>query len=194
MRFIKAILSIFAVSALYVQAAQLAQANSIPQQQNLLARKDMATLDTTSVITVGDIQKINREVEAIIDQRDVEGVLEYMAPFIISESITESSNASESVYIEGIEQHREMLTSVFNEAESDENLNTQEISRKESIRVTPDGQLATAVISTVSEVTTDDELRLITTTDTIRFARLQGEVKVIFYTTDSQITSHDRQD
>ena len=67
MRFIKAILSIFSVSALYVQAAQLAQANSIPQQQNLLARKDMATLDTTSVITVGDIQKINREVEAIID-------------------------------------------------------------------------------------------------------------------------------
>ena len=117
-----------------------------------------------------------------------------MAPFIISESITESSNASESVYIEGIEQHREMLTSVFNEAESDENLNTQEISRKESIRVTPDGQLATAVISTVSEVTTDDELRLITTTDTIRFARLQGEVKVIFYTTDSQITSHALQD
>lgn len=82
-----------------------------------------------------------------------------------------------------------MLTSFFNEAEA-EAIDTQPISQQETIRITPDGQLATVVISTISEVTTDDELRLTTTTDTIRFARLQGQIKVIAYTTDSQITSH----
>ena len=110
-------------------------------------------------------------------------------PFIVSETITESANGFESVHIEGIEQHREMLTSFFNEAEA-EAIDTQPISQQETIRITPDGQLATVVISTISEVTTDDELRLTTTTDTIRFARLQGQIKVIAYTTDSQITSH----
>ena len=117
-----------------------------------------------------------------------------MAPFIISETITASVNGFEAAHIEGIEQHREMLTNVFNEADTEENINVQEISQKETIRITPDGQLATALISTVNEVTTGDELRLITTTDTIRFARLQGQIKVISYTTDSQITSHDLQE
>ncbi|MEO1353306.1 MAG: hypothetical protein AAFW84_31850 [Cyanobacteria bacterium J06635_15] len=75
--------------------------------------------------------------------------------------------------------------------ETEENSEVQEISQRETIRVTPDGQLATVTVSTITEVTTDEELRLITTTDTIRFARVQGQIKVIFYTTDSQIISHD---
>ena len=105
---------------------------------------------------------------------------------------TRRSSDLESVYIEGIEQHRDVLTNFFNEAETEEDSEVQEISQQETIRVTPDGQLATVTVSTVTEVTTtDDELRLITTTDTIRFARVQDQIKVIFYTTDSQIISHD---
>ncbi|MEM9908644.1 MAG: hypothetical protein AAF921_26900 [Cyanobacteria bacterium P01_D01_bin.44] len=169
-----------------------AWANLQPQKVQVITQVDSETSEISSPITVDDIQQINREVEDLIDQGDVEGVLQHMAPFIISETITESSNGFESVYVEGIEQHREILTNFFNEAE--ENLEAQEVSERETIRVTPDGQLATVVISTVTEVTAEDELRLVTTTDTIRFARVQGQIKVIFYTTDSQIISHDLQE
>ena len=194
MKLIQAVASILAVSVLSVEVAPLAWANLQPQKVHIIAQVNSEVSETISAMTVGEIQAINREVEDVIARGDVEGVLQYMAPFIISETITESSNGFESVYIEGIEQHREMLNNVFNEAETEENLDVQEISQKETIRITPDGQLATAVISTVNEVTTEDELRLITTTDTIRFARLQGQIKVISYTTDSQITSHDLQE
>lgn len=191
MKLIQAVASIFAVSVLSVKVVPFAWANLQPPAAQTIAQANSVVLETVPAITVGEIQAINREVEAVIDQGDVNGVLAFMAPFIISETITESVNGFESAHIEGIEQHREMLTAVFNEADIEENLNVQEISQKETIRITPDGQLATALISTVNEVTTDDELRLITTTDTIRFARLQGQIKVISYTTDSQITSHD---
>ena len=191
MKLIQVVASILAVSMLSVKVVPLAWAKLSPQKVHTIAQANSGVLETVPAITGGEVQAINREVEAVIDQGDVEGVLEFMAPFIISETITESVNGFESVYIEGIEQHREMLTTVFNEADTEENLNVQEISQKETIRITPDGQLATALISTVNEVTTGNELRLITTTDTIRFARLQGQIKVISYTTDSQITSHD---
>lgn len=194
MKLIQAVASILAVSVLSVKVVPLAWANLQPQKVHTIAQVNSGVLETVPAITIGEIQAINREVEAVIDQGDVKGVLEFMAPFIISETITASVNGFESAHIEGIEQHREMLTNVFNEADTEENLNVQEISQKETIRITPDGQLATALISTVNEVTTGDELRLITTTDTIRFARLQGQIKVISYTTDSQITSHDLQE
>ena len=196
MKLIQAISTVVAVSLLSVKVVPLAWANLHPPKANLItqANPEIAQPEiaqTVSPITVDEIQAINREIEAVIAQEDVESILQYMAPFIISETITESTNGFESVHIEGIEQHREMLTNVFNEAETEENLEIQEISQKETIRVTPDGQLATVLISTVNEVSTEDELRLITTTDTIRFTRLQGQLKIIFYSTDSQITSHD---
>lgn len=191
MKFIQTSSSILIASLVSVGFVSLTWANLQPQKVNPVAQMNSKNSTNLPTITVDEIQKINREVEAIISQGDVEGILQYMAPFIISETITESTNGFESVYIEGIEQHRETLTNFFNEVEAEENLDTQEISQKETIRITPDGQLATAVVSTISEVTDDDEVRLITTTDTIRFARLQGQIKVIFYTTDSQIVSHD---
>ncbi|MEM6453310.1 MAG: hypothetical protein AAF703_23720 [Cyanobacteria bacterium P01_D01_bin.105] len=194
MKLIKAAASIFIFSSLLsIEVLSLAWASFQMPKEYPVAQVNLETVDNSSAITVDEIQAINREVEAVTAQGDVEGLLQYMAPFIISETITESSHGFESVYIEGIEQHREVLTSFFNKAETEETLNIQELSKKETIRVTPDGQMATAVISTVSEVFTSDELRLVTTTDTIRFARLQDQIKVIFYTTDSQITSHDHQ-
>ena len=191
MKPIRAAILVLVVPTLLLKLVSMSWANLQPQKGRPVAQVNLEFSETSPVITVDEIQEINREVEVVTAQGDVEGLLQYMAPFIISKTITESSNSFESVYIEGIEQHREVLTNFFNEAETEETLSTQEISKKETIRVTPDGQLATAVISTVSEVITSDELRLVTTTDTIRFARLQDQIKVIFYTTDSQITSHD---
>ena len=190
MKLIYTVPTLLAISLLSVKVVSPAWANLLPQKVQIIAQLDSKA--SALPITVADIQQVNLEVKSLIAQGDVEGVLQYMAPFIISETITESSNGFESVYIEGIEQHREVLTNFFNEAETEEDSEVQEISQQETIRVTPDGQLATVTVSTVTEVTTtDDELRLITTTDTIRFARLQGQIKVISYTTDSQITSHD---
>ena len=192
MKLIYTVPTLLAISLLSVKVVSPAWANLLPQKVQIIAQLDSKA--SALPITVADIQQVNLEVKSLIAQGDVEGVLQYMAPFIISETITESSNGFESVYIEGIEQHREVLTNFFNEAETEEDSEVQEISQQETIRVTPDGQLATVTVSTVTEVTTtDDELRLITTTDTIRFARLQGQIKVISYTTDSQITSHDHQ-
>ena len=190
MKLIYTVPTLLAISLLSVKVVSPAWANLLPQKVQIIAQLDSKA--SALPITVADIQQVNLEVKSLIAQGDVEGVLQYMAPFIISETITESSNGFESVYIEGIEQHREVLTNFFNEAETEENSEVQEISQQETIRVTPDGQLATVTVSTVTEVTTtDDELRLITTTDTIRFARVQDQIKVIFYTTDSQIISHD---
>ena len=193
MKLIYTVPTLLAISLLSVKVVSPAWANLLPQKVQIIAQLDSKA--SALPITVADIQQVNLEVKSLIAQGDVEGVLQYMAPFIISETITESSNGFESVYIEGIEQHREVLTNFFNEAETEEDSEVQEISQQETIRVTPDGQLATVTVSTVTEVTTtDDELRLITTTDTIRFARVQDQIKVIFYTTDSQIISHDLQE
>ena len=190
MKLIYTVPTLLAISLLSVKVVSPAWANLLPQKVQIIAQLDSKA--SALPITVADIQQVNLEVKSLIAQGDVEGVLQYMAPFIISETITESSNGFESVYIEGIEQHREVLTNFFNEAETEEDSEVQEISQQETIRVTPDGQLATVTVSTVTEVTTtDDELQLITTTDTIRFARVQDQIKVIFYTTDSQIISHD---
>ncbi|MEO1123700.1 MAG: hypothetical protein AAFX95_06430 [Cyanobacteria bacterium J06639_16] len=191
MKLIYTFSTLLAVSLLSMKVVSPAWAELPPQKVQVIVQLDSEASEIAPPIAVADIQQINREVENLIAQGDVEGVLQYMAPFVISETITESSNGFESVYIEGIEQHREVLTNFFNETETEENSEVQEISQRETIRVTPDGQLATVTVSTITEVTTDEELRLITTTDTIRFARVQGQIKVIFYTTDSQIISHD---
>lgn len=81
MKFIPAIASILTVSVLSVKVVPLAWANLQPQKVHTIAQVNSEVLATAPAITVGEIQAINREVEAVIDRGDVEEVLQYMAPF-----------------------------------------------------------------------------------------------------------------
>lgn len=103
-------------------------------EANIIAQSDP---ENSSPITVEDIQAINREVRELIDQEDVEGVIQYMVPFIISETITQSPDGVESLYIEGIEEHEEMLVETFAEDEAEEDSEVREIPQQETTRITP---------------------------------------------------------
>ncbi|MBE9169096.1 hypothetical protein IQ238_16755, partial [Pleurocapsales cyanobacterium LEGE 06147] len=110
--------------------------------------------------------------------KDIEGVLQYVAPFVYSEVTVESNERTLTVNLAGKDEHRELLEKTFAQIQESKALN-----RQIEISVTPDGQMGTATISTVKEIATQDGRRFFSSsTDTIRFGWIDEHPEIVSMT------------
>jgi predicted lipid-binding transport protein (Tim44 family) len=137
-------------------------------------------------------ENIRQTLEAIQKAReakDIEGVLEFVAPFAYSEVTVETSDRKLTVNLAGTEEHRELLENTFAQIQESNALN-----RQIKISVTPDGQMGTATISTIREIATQDGRQFFSSsTNTIRFGWINEQPEIVSMTIEGWLSERPAQ-
>jgi Arc/MetJ family transcription regulator len=108
-------------------------------------------------------------------KEDVDKLLTFLVPYGVSEVTVESQGNSITRSLEGVDAHRQMLEKTFKRVKNREILN-----ERQTIRFTPDGELAIVTRATIEKLTTEDGKQFISAgTDTFRFAWVDNQPKVI---------------
>ena len=121
------------------------------------------------------IRQTLKAIEIADRNEDLEELLKFLAPFVVSEVTVESEEKSVTTNLEGIEAHREFLEKTFKLVKKSEVIN-----QYLSIRMTPDEQLAVVTWIRVEEITTEEGKQFLSSgTDTIRFAWIDGRPMIV---------------
>ncbi|MEB3123108.1 MAG: hypothetical protein VKL41_18035 [Snowella sp.] len=123
-------------------------------------------------------ENVSQAMKAIAEaekKEDIDALLMFLVPYGVSEVTVESQGNSITRNLEGVDAHREMLEKTFKRVKNREILN-----ERQTIRFTPDGQLAIVTRSTIEKLTAEDGKQFISAgTDTFRFAWIDNQPKVI---------------
>jgi hypothetical protein len=111
---------------------------------------------------------------------DVETLMSFLAPFVVSDVTVESGNQRTTRTIEGLSAHRDILQNSYGRSASKEVLN-----EKMTVRFDDDGNIAVVTRYTIQTADLTDNRRVVSMAkDVIRFALVDGQPKVISVVTD----------
>jgi hypothetical protein len=111
---------------------------------------------------------------------DVDTLMSFLAPFVVSEITVESGDQRTTRTVEGLSAHRDILKKSYDRSVSKEILN-----EKMSVRFDDDGNIAVVTRYTIETTDLTDDRRFISMAkDVIRFALVDGQPKVISVVTD----------
>ena len=134
-----------------------------------------SSVETSSKLTEENISQAMKAIAEAEKKEDIDALLMFLVPYGVSEVTVESQGNSITRNLEGVEAHREMLEKTFKRVKNREVLN-----ERQTIRFSPDGQLAIVTRSTIEKLTTEDGKQFISAgTDTFRFAWVDNQPKVI---------------
>jgi len=147
-------------------------ANPERQSSILLADKPANQLSEEN------IRQTLKAIEKAIAQKDVEGVLKFVAPFVYIEMTVESNEGTVITPVEGKDSFRNLLQEIF--ARTKEN---NVVNQQTKIDITSNGELGIANISTVETLTTSEGKRYFSSsTDTFRFAWINNQPTIFSIT------------
>lgn len=133
------------------------------------------TAQSSSQLNEENVGEVMAAIAQAESNKDIEALLKFLVPFAISEVTVESQGKSITASLEGIEAHRQLLEFTFKKVTKKEPINEHT-----TIRITPDGQLATVTRLIVEELVTDDGREFISSgTDIFRLAWIDGRPMVI---------------
>jgi hypothetical protein len=133
------------------------------------------TAQSSSQLNEENVGEVMAAIAQAESNKDTEALLKFLVPFAISEVTVESQGKSITASLEGIEAHRQLLEFTFKKVKKKEPINEHT-----TIRITPDGQLATVTRLIVEELVTDDGREFISSgTDIFRLAWIDGRPMVI---------------
>jgi hypothetical protein len=152
--------------------AMPAIANPKPQAPPLLVAQPSGQL------TEENIRQVLTEIESALTKKNIEDVLKFVAPFVYSEVTVESNDRTLVTRLEGKAELRDLLKEIFTRTRE-----SKVMERQTKIKITSDGQLGIATITTVKEIATLDKKRYFeSSTDTIRFAWLDNQPTIVAVT------------
>lgn len=179
MRLTKLFKGVLAVSCFYAGIAGMS-AIAAPEGQFLV----QAAAPKTSQLTEAEIEKALASLQTATDKEDIEGVLKLMAPFVYTELILETDNGSQTQYFEGTEENRLLLKETFARIQEREDLGSQT-----RIRISPDGTMGIATVSSVRGLTTQDGKRFLSVGDnTFRFGRVGNRLMLVSVTIEGRLS------
>jgi hypothetical protein len=130
---------------------------------------------TSEPLTEEKVQQAMAAIKKAESEEDIDTLLNFLVPYTVSEITVESQGKSVTHNIEGVEAHRELLKKMFDRIKDRKTLNEYS-----TIRIIPDGQLATVTRTNTEELTTEDGKRFLSSgTDTFRIAWINNQAKVI---------------
>jgi hypothetical protein len=134
-----------------------------------------SSVETSSKLTEENVSQAMKAIAEAEKKEDIDTLLMFLVPYGVSEVTVESQGNSITRNLEGVDAHREMLEKTFKRVKNRDILN-----ERQTIRFTPDGQLAIVTRSTIEKLTTEDGKQFISAgTDTFRFAWIDNQPKVI---------------
>ena len=148
---------------------------ALPHQVTAAEPTKTSSVETSSKLTEENVSQAMKAIAEAEKKEDIDALLMFLVPYGVSEVTVESQGNSITRSLEGVDAHREMLEKTFKRVKNREILN-----ERQTIRFTPDGQLAIVTRSTIEKLTTEDGKQFISAgTDTFRFAWIDNQPKVI---------------
>lgn len=144
-----------------------------PPLSPLLAQANAALSEEKILSIMEQIQRAEAE-------EDVEALMAFLAPFVVSQVSVDSGNQRTRRTIEGLGAHRNILQASYNRSRS-----TEQLSERMYVRFDDDGNIAIVTRYTMETANLTDNQRIISMgKDIIRFALVDGEPKIISVVTD----------
>lgn len=126
-------------------------------------------------LTEENIRPVLTALSKALTQKEVDGVLKFVAPFVHTEVTVESSEGIQITSLEGKEGLRDLLKAIYTRIK-DSTVVNQQI----KIDITAEGDLGIATITTVEAITTENGNRYYSSsTDTLRFAWLNNQPTIV---------------
>lgn len=136
---------------------------------SLLAAKPTPSLNEENV------RQVLTAIDKAIAQKDLEGVLKFVAPFVRTELTVESSAGTQITALDGKDELRDLLKVIYARIK-----NTNVVNQQIKIDITAGGELGIATITTVEALTTENGDRYYaSSTDTFRFAWLNDRPTIV---------------
>lgn len=130
---------------------------------------------TINGLTEANVLQAMKKISEAEKKEDINTLLSFLVPYGVSEVTVESQGNSITRNLEGVEAHRAMLEKTYQRIKSREILNEHQ-----TIRFTPDGQLAIVTRTTVEKLTGEDGKKFIAGgIDTLRFAWIDNQPKLV---------------
>jgi len=134
-----------------------------------------SSVETSSKLTEENVSQAMKAIAEAEKKEDIDAILMFLVPYGVSEVTVESEGNSITRNVEGVDAHRQMLETTFKRVKNREVLN-----ERQTIRFSPDGQLAIVTRATIEKLRTEDGKQFISAgTDTFRFAWVDNQPKVI---------------
>jgi molybdopterin-binding protein len=147
-------------------------ANPEPPTAILLAAQPVGPL------TEENIRPVLTAMGNALTQKEMDGVLKFVAPFVHTEVTVESSEGTQITSFEGKEGLRDLLQAIYARIK-----NSTVVNQQIKIDITAGGEVGIATISTVEAITTENGNRYYSSsTDTLRFAWLNNQPTIVSMT------------
>ena len=148
---------------------------ALPHQVRAAEPTKTSSVETSSKLTEENVSQAMKAIAEAENKEDIDAILMFLVPYGVSEVTVESEGNSITRNVEGVDAHRQMLETTFKRVKNREVLN-----ERQTIRFSPDGQLAIVTRATIKKLTTEDGKQFISAgTDTFRFAWVDNQPKVI---------------
>jgi hypothetical protein len=148
---------------------------NIVKAEPINSLKPLLTAQKTTELTEETITAVMASIEKAEKEENVDQLLNFLSPYIISSITVESDDTTITTMIEGKQNHKDFLKSNFNQARETEN-----ISSYLSTNILNDGQMATVTRVRASNITTEEGKKYLSvSTDKIRFAVIDNQPKII---------------
>jgi ketosteroid isomerase-like protein len=152
--------------------AMPAIANPNPSSVRLLA------VQPANQLTEENIRQVLTAIDKALTQKDLEGVLKFVAPFVYTEVTVESSEGTQVTPLEGKDELRNLLKAIYARIK-----NSNVVNQQTKIDITASGELGVATITTIEAIATEDGNRYYaSSTDTLRFAWLNNQPTIVSMT------------
>lgn len=148
---------------------------ALPHRVTAAEPTKTSSVETSSKLTEENVTQAMKAIAEAENKEDIDAILMFLVPYGVSEVTVESEGNSITRNVEGVDAHRQMLETTFKRVKNREVLN-----ERQTIRFSPDGQLAIVTRASIKKLTTEDGKQFISAgTDTFRFAWVDNQPKVI---------------
>ncbi len=158
------------IASQFIPLSSVANANSLVENQPLLLAKE-----TQNELTEEMLNEIMTNLEAAEMEENLQGILQYLAPYVITSVTVDLDERKVTTFIEGKDQHQEYLKNSFQNIKS-----RKIISSYTTTKINGNGQMALLTRVRSRELNSEEgESYLSLSTDKIRFAMIDNQPKII---------------
>lgn len=156
-------------------ASQVVTIANMAKAEPVNSLKPVLTAQKTTELTEETITAVMASIEKAEKEENVDQLLNFLSPYIISSITVESDETTITTMIEGKQSHQDFLKNNFTRVKEREYIESYI-----TTKINDDGQIATVTRVRASNITNEEGKKYISlSTDKIRFALIDNEPKII---------------
>jgi hypothetical protein len=156
-------------------ASQVVIIANMVKAESLNNLKQVLTAQKTTELTEETITAMMASIEKAEKEENIDQLLNFLSPYIISSITVEYDETTTTKMIEGKQSHQDFLKDNFNGIKEREYINSYL-----STKIAEDGQMATVTRIRATNITSENGKKYLSVgTDKIRFALINNEPKII---------------